>query len=107
MAKIIAGSEFEAEVLKSDLPVMVDFFAEWCMPCKMIAQSVEEISEATIGKAKVVKVDIDDPTAVEIAMKFNIRSVPTLMFFKNGEPADIVVGAAPKSTMESKLNALV
>ena len=106
MAKIISGSEFENEVLKSNLPVMVDFFAEWCMPCKMIAPSVEEISQETVGKAKVVKIDIDDPTAIEIAMKFNVRSVPTLMFFKNGEPVDIVVGAVPKETMEEKLNLL-
>jgi len=107
MAKIIKGNEFANAVLQNELPVMVDFFAEWCMPCKMIAQSVEELSEETNGKAKIVKLDIDDPTAVEIAAKYGIRSVPTLMFFKNGEAKDVVIGAVPKETMEEKLNKLM
>jgi thioredoxin 1 len=104
MAKIIAGIEFENEVLKSELPVMVDFYAEWCGPCKMIAPFLEELSEELTGKAKVVKVDIDKSN--DIAATYNIRSVPTLMFFKNGEPIDRIVGMVPKETLAAKISGM-
>ncbi|MDR2903135.1 MAG: thioredoxin [Clostridiales bacterium] len=105
MAKVIAGIEFENEVLKSDLPVLVDFFAEWCGPCKMIAPSLEALSQEMAGRAKVVKIDIDQ--ANEIVSTYGIRSVPTLMFFKNGEIVDKIVGAVPKETMIAKINGMI
>ncbi|KAI4453771.1 Thioredoxin [Holotrichia oblita] len=105
MAKIIAGVEFENEVLKSDLPVMVDFYAEWCGPCKMIAPSLEALSQEMAGKAKVVKVDIDKES--DIVTTYNIRSVPTLMFFKNGEVVDKIIGAVPKEVIFDKMNLLL
>ncbi len=105
MAKIIASLEFENEVLKSDIPVMVDFYAEWCGPCKMIAPFLEDLSKEMEGKAKVVKVDIDK--ANDIAITYNIRSVPTLMFFKDGEMVDKIVGAVPKETMAAKMNGII
>lgn len=105
MAKVIAGIEFESEVLKSDVPVLVDFFAEWCGPCKMIAPSLEDLSREMEGKAKVVKIDIDQ--ANDIVATYGIRSVPTLMFFKNGEIVDKIIGAVPKETMEAKINGMI
>lgn len=101
MAKVVGKVDFENEVLKSDIPVMVDFFAEWCVPCRMIAPAIEELSLETAGHAKIVKVDIDE--ASEIAYKYGIRSVPTLMFFKNGEPVDRIVGTVPKATLKEKI----
>jgi thioredoxin 1 len=104
MAKVISGSEFETEVLRSELPVMVDFYAEWCGPCKMLAPAVEELSRENEGKVKIVKVDIDQSS--NVAYQYNIRSVPTLMFFKNGEPVDRVIGAVPKAALEERINVI-
>jgi len=92
-------SNFQAEVLDSVEPVVVDFWAEWCGPCKMIAPSLEEISVEMAGKVKVVKLNIDENP--ELAAKFGVRSIPTLALFKAGEVADIKVGAAPKSALSS------
>jgi thioredoxin 1 len=92
-------SNFQAEVLDSAEPVVVDFWAEWCGPCKMIAPSLEEISTEMAGKVKVVKLNIDENP--ELAAKFGVRSIPTLALFKAGEVADIKVGAAPKSALSS------
>ena len=105
MAKIISGVEFETEVLKSDVPVLVDFFAEWCGPCKMIAPILDSVSAELEGKAKVVKVDIDQSMA--LAAKYKVMSVPTLVFIKNGEVVDQVVGATSKDMLTGKLNALM
>lgn len=105
MAKVIAGVEFESEVIKSDIPVLVDFYASWCGPCKMIAPVVEELSTEMSGKAKIVKIDIDE--ADDVAAKYNIKSVPTLMFFKNGEVVDQIVGAVPKNIMHDKMQSLL
>jgi len=105
MAKIIAGIEFEKEVLKSEVPVLVDFYAEWCGPCKMIAPSIEALSQEMAGRAKIVKVDIDQ--ANDIVAAYGIRSVPTLMLFKNGEMVDKIVGAVPKETMADKINGIL
>ena len=95
----VDNSNFQAEVLDSAEPVVVDFCAEWCGPCKMIAPSLEEISNEMAGKVKVVKVNIDENP--EIAAKFGVRSIPTLAMFKGGEVADIKVGAAPKTALTS------
>ena len=107
MAKVIKGGAFEDEVIKSAVPVLVDVFAEWCMPCKMIAPVIDEIAAEAEGKAKVVKIDSDDPEAAGLVRKYNIRGVPTLLFFKGGEVADRVVGALPKAAILEKLDKLV
>jgi thioredoxin 1 len=92
-------SNFQAEVLDSAEPVIVDFWAEWCGPCKMIAPSLEEISTELAGKVKVAKLNIDENP--ELAAKFGVRSIPTLAMFKGGEVADIKVGAAPKTALSA------
>lgn len=105
MAIHVDDNNFEEIVLKSDKPVMVDFWAEWCGPCRMIAPFVEELSTEYEGKAVVVKCDVDSSPAV--AAKFGIRNIPTVLFFKNGEIADKQVGAVPKDNFASKLEALI
>jgi thioredoxin 1 len=90
-------SNFKSEVLESAEPVVVDFWAEWCGPCKMIAPSLEEIAVEMQGKVKVAKLNIDENP--ELAAQFGVRSIPTLALFKAGEVADIKVGAAPKSAL--------
>lgn len=95
-------SNFKAEVLESKEPVVVDFWAEWCGPCKMIGPSLEEISVELNGKAKIAKVNIDD--SPELAAQFGIRSIPTLMIFKGGEVADIKVSAMPKTALSHWIN---
>jgi len=95
-------SNFESDVLKSDIPVVVDFWAEWCGPCKMIGPHLEEISEAMAGKVKVAKLNIDENP--DIAVKYGVRSIPTLVMFKDGEPASIQVGAKPKSALVDWVN---
>lgn len=99
----VTDATFEAEVLKSDKPVLVDFWAVWCAPCRMIAPSVEQLAEEKEGVLKVAKMDVDNNP--ETAGKFGIRSIPTLLVFKNGEIVDQIVGAVPKSTIESKVDA--
>ncbi len=94
----VTDSSFEAEVLKADTPVVVDFWAEWCGPCKMIAPALEEIAEAVGDKVKIVKLNIDENQAA--AVQYGVRSIPTLIMFKNGEPVDMKVGAAPKSDLD-------
>lgn len=103
MALEFTDANFEEEVLKSDTPVLVDFWAEWCGPCRMIGPIVEELSSEYEGKAKVGKLNIDHNP--NVPMKFGIRSIPTLLVFKNGELVDKVVGAVPKSTLTSKMEA--
>lgn len=98
-------SNFRAEVLDSAEPVVVDFWAEWCGPCKMIAPSLEEISTEMAGKIKVAKVNIDENP--DIAAKYGVRSIPTLAMFKGGEVADIKVGASPKSALSSWISGSV
>jgi thioredoxin 1 len=92
-------NNFEAEVLQSVEPVVVDFWAEWCGPCKMIAPSLDEISVEMAGKVKIAKLNIDENP--ELAAKFGVRSIPTLAMFKGGEVADIKVGASPKTALAS------
>ena len=103
MALEFSDSNFEEEVLKSDTPVLVDFWAEWCGPCRMIAPIVEELSGEYAGKAKIGKLNIDHNPGVP--MNFGIRSIPTLLVFKNGEVVDKIVGAVPKSMISSKIEA--
>ena len=105
MAAQVTEATFDDVVLKSDKPVLVDFWAEWCGPCRMIGPIVEEISGEFEGKALVVKVDVDSNPG--ISAKFGIRNIPTILFFKNGEVADKQVGAVPKSTLVNKLTALI
>jgi thioredoxin 1 len=103
MAKYVevTDSNFEDEVLKSDLPVLVDFWAVWCAPCRMIAPIVEELADEKEGVLKVAKMDVDNNP--NVPMKYGIRSIPTLLVFKGGEIVDQVVGAVPKAMLESKL----
>ncbi|MEM8795136.1 MAG: thioredoxin [Pseudomonadota bacterium] len=93
----VSDQTFEQDVIKSDTPVVVDFWAEWCGPCKMIGPSLEEISDEMGEKVKIVKLNIDDNN--ETAIKYGVRSIPTLILFKDGEPASMKVGAAPKSDL--------
>ncbi|GAA4526257.1 thioredoxin [Chelativorans composti] len=93
----VNAGNFDANVLQSSEPVVVDFWAEWCGPCKMIAPALEELAAEFAGKVKVAKLNIDENP--EIAARYGIRSIPTLMLFKNGEVADMKVGAAPKTAL--------
>ena len=88
---------FDSDVLKSDTPVVVDFWAEWCGPCKAIAPSLEEISDEMGDKVKIAKVNMDENP--ELAAQYGVRSIPTLLMFKGGEPVAIQVGAAPKAKL--------
>ena len=99
------NSNLETEVLKSDIPVVVDFWAEWCGPCKMIAPSLEEISNEMEGKVKIAKLNMDENP--ELAAQYGVRSIPTLLMFKDGEPVAIQVGAAPKNKLSDWINSEV
>ncbi len=97
----VNNSNFEKEVLKSDIPVMVDFWAEWCNPCKMFSPVVDEVAGEYQGKMKVCKVNVDD--ASEVAGKYNIMSIPAVLIFKNGQVVDKVTGAVSKSVIKEKI----
>lgn len=105
MALEVNDDNFEEVVIKSDKPVMVDFWAEWCGPCRMVAPIMEEISHEYAGKAIVVKCDVDSSPGV--SAKYGIRNIPTILFFKDGKIADKQVGAVPKTSFVTKLNALI
>jgi len=94
----VSDADFEAQVLKATEPVVVDFWAEWCGPCRMIAPALEEIAGTLGGKVKIVKLNVDESPAT--AQKYGIMSIPTLMLFKNGELASRQIGAAPKQKLE-------
>lgn len=101
----VTDENFQTEVVDSDLPVLVDFWATWCGPCRMIAPSIEELAREYDGRVKICKVDVDN--AQQTAQGFGIRSIPTLLIFKDGKQADQLVGAVPKSAIEDKLKAVL
>jgi len=103
MALELTDSNFEELVLKSDKPVLVDFWAEWCGPCRMVGPTVEELHHDYSGKTVVGKVNVDENP--NISAQFGIRNIPTLLVFKNGEIVDKQVGVAPKSVLAGKLDA--
>ena len=104
MAKEVTDSTFEAEVLQSDIPVLVDFWAPWCGPCRALSPVIDQLSEEYAGKVKIFKLNTDDNP--ESAVKFRINSIPNLIFFKGGKPVDQVIGGQDKATLKAKLDAL-
>ena len=98
---VLQDSTFDKEVLKSDVPVLVDFWAVWCGPCKAIAPTVDELAKQYKGKVKVAKMDVDEHQ--QVPQQFGIRSIPTLLLFKGGRVVDTIVGAVPKSKLEESL----
>ncbi len=98
-------STWEEQVEGSDLPVLVDFWAEWCGPCKMIAPAVHDLALEYDGKLNVAKLDVDSNP--NIAMKFGVRSIPALIFFKDGKPVDQVIGALPKGALKRKIDSVL
>ena len=98
----ITDDNFQEEVLKSDIPVLVDFWADWCQPCKMIAPSVAQIAEEYEGKIKVGKLDVD--TNDKIPRSLGIRGIPALLIFSEGKPIDQIIGAVPKSIIQKKID---
>ena len=103
--KAVTDASFAADVLNSDKPVLVDFWADWCGPCKMIAPALEEISEELAGQVTIAKVDIMDST--DVATKYGVQSIPLMVLFKNGEPVAQKLGAAPKSQLKSWLESVL
>ena len=101
----VTESNFDDTVLNSDVPVLVDFWAEWCGPCKMIAPTVHEMAVEYDGQLNVGKVDVDSNP--NIAMKYGVRSIPALIFFKDGKPVDQIVGAVPKGVLQKKVDAVL
>ena len=100
-AVAVTDQSFQTEVLDSQTPVLVDFWAEWCGPCRVIASMVEEIAAEYQGKLKVVKIDVDEST--DVAARYRIQSIPTLMVFKGGEEVERVIGAVPKQMILSRV----
>ena len=103
--KQIKSNEFQMEVLESKVPVLVDFSASWCGPCQMMGPVLDQMAAEYEGKAKIVKVDIDE--SMDLAQKYQIMSVPNMIIFKDGEPKDAVVGAVPAAYLKEKLNHLL
>jgi thioredoxin 1 len=101
----VTDSDFEEQVVNADTPVLVDFWADWCAPCKMIAPIVEELAEEFDGKVKFTKLDVDSNP--KSAMTYGIRGIPTLLIFKGGQPVDQIVGAVPKKALKSKIEAAI
>jgi len=104
-ARAVTADTFEAEVLKSDIPVMVDFWAEWCGPCKMLSPTIDAIADEYAGKVKVLKLDVQ--TEASVASKYGVSSIPTLLLFKGGEVADRIVGLRPKNDITNRIDPLL
>jgi thioredoxin 1 len=104
MVTEISDKNFEAEVLKSDVPVLLDLWAPWCGPCRMVAPIVEKLSSDFNGKVKFCKLNVDE--SPETAAKYHVMSIPTLLFFKEGKVVDTVIGAVPERTLRPKLDGL-
>ena len=105
MLKKVSKENFESDVLKSDKVILADFYATWCGPCKKIGPDIEALAEEYKDQAIIGKCDVEDND--DLAMRFGVRNVPTVIFLKNGEVVDKQVGAAPKSTFEEKLKAIL
>jgi thioredoxin 1 len=101
----LTNDNFETEVVKSDIPVLVDFWAPWCGPCKALAPIMEQLAAEYTGKLKIGKLDIDENN--ELAIKFGVRSIPTMLFFKGGQPVDKMVGAVPKAQIIQRLGQIL
>jgi thioredoxin 1 len=101
----VTDSNFDEEIIKSDIPVMVDFWAEWCGPCKMVAPVVEELAGEYKGKIKIAQMNVDQNR--QTPAKYGIRNIPTLIFFKGGEVANTIVGAHPKMAIDEQLKKLL
>ena len=100
----LTADNFDTEVLEASMPVVVDFWAPWCGPCRALAPIIEQLASAVEGKAKVGKLDID--SAQSVAMNYNVSSIPTVIIFKNGEPAKVLVGLTNLQTLQDAVNAL-
>ena len=101
----LSTGNFEQEVGKAEMPVLVDFWAEWCGPCKMIAPLLDELAEEKVGKVKIAKVNVDDNQ--DLATRFGIRAIPTLLLFKGGQVKETIVGMTGKKDLEKKLAAYI
>lgn len=105
MALEITDNNFQSEVMENEQVTLVDFWAAWCGPCRMIAPVIDELAEEYDGKATIGKVNVDENP--NVSAQFGVRSIPTLLFIKNGEVVDKQVGVAPKSVLQDKLNSLI
>ena len=101
----VTDTNFKSEVLESSVPVLVDFWAEWCGPCKMITPIVEELAQEYAGKVKIAKVNVEE--AAQTATNYGIMSIPTLMFFQNGKVAEQIVGVVSKDALKTKIERLI